>query len=436
MNKVKLLDFITGKKVSEFYKFYKETQWYSESDLKNLQITKLKKLLMHCYNNVPYYRTIIDQNKIDIINFDSLDVLEGFPILTKELIQGNYENFIPTNIGQIKGVKTSQTGGTTGNILLKRNDANSRSSVWGSFKRYEDWMGLQSNKKVLYLMGGHVKKSSLKQDLIARAKRLYRNSDTVDIYNTSDQTFDYVIYLLQKNQYSMIRSYPQFLFSVAKKLDEMGLKFIIDKISTTAEPVMPEHRQLFKKVFGAEVFDQYGCGEIGGIAYECNRHEGLHITEEHVIIEANVQNELIITDLDNYSMPFIRYWNADQAILIDEKCSCGRSSRLIKQIMGRTCDYIVGINGQFLHWAYFWHLIFDSNISVNRKLRKFQIVQKTKNSITIRLVADPLSDVEKEFMINDIVSRLGAIEVNFVYETHIENTKTGKYRPVVNDLIQ
>jgi phenylacetate-coenzyme A ligase PaaK-like adenylate-forming protein len=59
-------------------------------------------------------------------------------LLTKEIIQENYDDFTPLNISQIKGVKTSQTGGTTGNILLKRNDASSRSSAWGSYKRYED----------------------------------------------------------------------------------------------------------------------------------------------------------------------------------------------------------------------------------------------------------------------------------------------------------
>jgi len=161
----------------------------------------------------------------------------------------------------------------------------------------------------------------------------------------------------------------------------------------------------------------------------------LHIAEERVVLEINELNELIITDLDNYTMPFIRYWNADQAIISDKLCSCGRKSKLLKQIMGRTCDYVVGIQGQFLHWAYFWHLIFDSHVAEKRNLRKFQIVQRTPHTIVMRLVADPLSNEEIDFITSDIKKRLGNMEITINYEKDIENTATGKYRPVINHLL-
>jgi len=103
--------------------------------------------------------------------------------------------------------------------------------------------------------------------------------------------------------------------------------------------------------------------------------------------------------------------------------------------MGRTCDYVNGINGQFLHWAYFWHLIFDSNIAKTRNLRKFQIVQNTQSAILIRLIADKLSFEEETFILSDIKKRLGEITIEFSYEKDIENTKTGKYRPVINKLL-
>lgn len=430
-----VLDFFTGKNVWKNYKLYLKTQWYSEAEMKEFQLIKLKRLLKHCYDNVPYYQSIIDENQIDIINFKSFDVLLKFPILTKEIIQDNYQALIPKNNAKIRGVKISQTGGTTGNILFKRNDANTRSSVWGAYKRYVNWMGHLSTDKTLTLMGGHVKKNGLKTRMRKWGINFFKNSTPVDIYNTSDETIEKVITLLQTNNFSHIRSYPQFLFSVAQKLESKRLEFNIKSISTTAEPIMPEHRKLFKKVFNAEVFDQYGCGEIGGIAYECDKHEGLHVAEERVILESNEHNDLIITDLDNFTMPFIRYWNADQAIFSQKLCSCGRQSKLIKQILGRSCDYVIGLNGQFLHWAFFWHLIFDSNVAEKRNLRKFQIVQKAKDSLLIKLVADSLTIEEKEFIITNLKTRLGDMRIEFSYETEIENTLTGKYRPVINKLL-
>jgi phenylacetate-CoA ligase len=435
MNRIRIIDFLTGKQVWKYYKLYDKTQWYTEEKMKAYKLSKLKRLLTHCYENIPYYRSIIEENQIDIRNFDSFEILIKFPLLTKEVIQANYAAFSPRNSSEIRGVKTTQTGGTTGNILFKRNDSITRSSAWGTYKRYEDWMGQLSTDKTLILMGGHVKKHNLKSKIKDGVTAFLEKSVSVDIYDTSDETIEKIIELLQKNNFSLIRSYPQFLYSVAQKLEERGLSFNIKSISTTAEPVIPEHRNMFKKVFNAEVFDQYGSGEIGGIAYECDKHEGLHVTEERVIIETTPTNELIITDLDNFSMPFIRYYNEDQAILVSDRCSCGRQTQMIKQVMGRTCDYVIGVNDQFLHWAYFWHLIFDSEIASKRNLRKFQIIQKSKGSILIRIIAERLSDEEVLFITQDIQNRTGISRIEFKYEDEIENTKTGKYRPVINELL-
>lgn len=435
MNKTLILDFLTGKKTWKYYKLFNKTQWFSDEELKKLQIEKLKKLLLHCYQNVPYYTSIIDKNQIDIFNFDTIEILEKFPIITKEVLQENFNEVLPRNNDSIKGVKTGQTGGTTGNILYKRNDSNSRSAVWAAFKRYEDWMKLGENSKTLILMGGHVKKATLKNKIKDFLINTYKNAVTVDIYDTSDATIEKVIAYLDSNKFTHLRAYPQFLFAVALKLKSLNKTYDIEAISSTAEAVQLEHRLLFKEVFNSEVYDQYGCGEVGGIAFECDKHEGLHIAEEHVIIEVNSKNEMLITDLDNYTMPFIRYWNADEAILSDQKCSCGRESQLIKQIVGRTCDYVIGKNNEYLHWAYFWHLIFDSNVAEKRNLKKFQIVQNDLEKITIKLISDELSESERDFIISDMRKRLGEVVIDFVYEDNIENSKTGKYRPVINNLL-
>ncbi len=215
----------------------------------------------------------------------------------------------------------------------------------------------------------------------------------------------------------------------------MGEVFPVGAITTTAEPLMQEHRNIFKEVFLADTFDQYGCGEIGGIAFECDHHQGLHVTEERVYIEVNDNSEIIVTDLDNYAMPFIRYWNADQVELADSPCSCGRKSLLIKRVMGRTCDYIIGKNGEYLHWAYFWHLFFDSGIAKNNNLQKFQVVQESPDKIEINLICEKISDELILVLKQNIQSRIGPVDIVFNYSTNIENTKTGKYRPVINKLI-
>jgi len=435
MNVTKIIDFLTSKNVEGYYGIYKDTQWYSKQEMTLLQVNKLKSLVYHCYENIPYYRNYMLANSIKPEDISSLEDITLFPLLTKEIIKENYNQFIPKNINEIKTVKTSQTGGTTGNILFTKTDANTRSSTWATFKRFHDWMGIKQGDKSLILMGGHVVGRNYYDKFKNYVNNYLTNSISFNPYNTSEENIEQIIHALQNNQFSMIRSYSQFLFSLSIRLKSMGLTFNIKAITTTAEPLMPEHRALFQEVFNAEVFDQYGCGEIGGIAYECGAHNGLHIADERVIVELNEKKELIITDLDNFAMPFIRYINADQAIISDAECSCGRKSSLIKQVMGRTCDYMIGMNGEFLHWAYFWHLFFDSEIAEKRSLKKFQIVQEAKDRLLVRLVCDNLSNAEQLLLTTNIRQRMGAISISYSFEEDIENAASGKYRPVVNKLL-
>jgi phenylacetate-CoA ligase len=435
MNITRISDFLTAKDVEGYYNFYNTTQWYSREEMKQLQLIKLKNLIRHCYDNVPFYNEFMISVNMKPEDISSIEQIKSFPIITKEIIKENYSKFIPENLKLIKGVKTKQTGGTTGNILFNRNDSNTRSSVWATYKRFNDWMDLKENGKTLILMGGHVIGNNLKDKLKTQVNNYLTNSRSFNIYDPSEENILQIIKALKNNKYSCIRSYSQFLFSLSQRLKDEGLFFDIKAVTTTAEPLLQVHRKLFREVFNARTFDQYGCGEIGGIAYECDHHNGLHIAEERAIVEVNEKQELIVTDLDNLAMPFIRYWNADQAILSNEICSCGRKARLIKQIMGRTCDYITGINGEFLHWAYFWHLFFDSHLAETRNLKKFQVVQQSENELLIRLVADMFTKDEENILTTNIQQRLGRINIKYSFEKDIENTPSGKFRPVINNLI-
>lgn len=435
MDTMRITDFLTGKSTYTYYLQYKKTQWYSKEEMAEYQLSKLRELIKHCYANVPYYTRLMQERGINPIAVNSMSYLGQFPVLTKEIIKENYDLFTPINSNNIRGIKTSQTGGTTGSILHKRNDAKTRSSIWGSYRRFYDWMGISSSDKVLTYWGGHVISHGFKDKVGKYISNKLKNTVAFDAYDTRPEVLDMIANHLKSGEIKLIRSYPQALYTLALRLKEKGYSFSVKAIMTTSEPIMPQHRKLFKEVFGCDSFDQYGCGEIGGIAYECAEHKGLHVTEERVYLETNDNNDLLITDLDNYVMPFIRYWNADQALFSDHECSCGRKSRVIEKVLGRTCDYLIGIDGQTLHWAYFWHLLFDTDIAIQRNFIKFQIIQKAPDWLVFRTVSDPIPEDEKELLRAKIRSKMGDMKVDFVLENDIENTKTGKYRPVINELL-
>ena len=435
METIKIIDLLKGKTTYKYYTKYRETQWYNRDEINEYQISKLKKLIHHCYDNIPYYTKIMKDKGIDPNTVESMNYLKKFPILTKEIIKENYELFMPINSNNIKGIKTSPTGGTTGSILSKRNDANTRSSIWGSYRRFYDWMDIKPGDMILTYWGGHISKPNFNEHFKSWLSNRLRHTIPFNAYDTNPNTINLIIKCLKSGKIKLIQSYPQALYVLALKLKERGESFKIKAIMTTSEPLMPQHRELFREIFGCESFDQYGCGEIGGIAYECEAHNGLHITEERVYIEHNENNELLITDLDNFAMPFIRYYNGDQAEFASEDCICGRKSQVIKRILGRTCDYLICKNGQSLHWAYFWHLMFDTEIALKRNFQKFQIIQKSKDILFFRYVGDQLFKFDEEILIKMIREKMGNVKIEFIKEDDIECSTSGKYRPVINELI-
>jgi len=229
----------------------------------------------------------------------------------------------------------------------------------------------------------------------------------------------------------LIRGYSQALFEIAKEIEHQNLSFNVKAISTTSEPLMPEYRSIIGKAFNTQLYDQYGCGEIGSIAFECNEHSGLHVAEERVILEIINGQDIIVTDLDNFAMPFIRYEIGDEAEISNSKCTCGREGMIISKIRGRSCDYLISKEGERVHWGVIFHLMWDTKIAVNKNMKKYQLIQKSTDEVLFRYISDELTESEKNIIIDGIRIRLGNVQVHFSQEKEIETTKTGKHRMVI-----
>jgi phenylacetate-CoA ligase len=231
-----------------------------------------------------------------------------------------------------------------------------------------------------------------------------------------------------------------YLQSLLKKKKIKG--FEIKSIISSAEVLYEYQRELIESVFHCKVFNRYGCREFGNIAHECSEHSGMHINVEHVYVECikedgepaalGERGELIITDLDNYGMPFIRYKIGDIGELSDRKCNCGRVLPLLKEVGGRTFDIIVGTNGRCLGGT-FWTLLFRTAFN---GIQQFQVVQVSKNKINIKLVIDALfnmKDIDK--LINKIQEYCGNdMQINIRIVDKIPLTESGKFRFVISKI--
>ena len=203
----------------------------------------------------------------------------------------------------------------------------------------------------------------------------------------------------------------------------------------------PWQRTTIQRAFSCPVYNRYGCREFGAIAHECHTREGLHINSDRLILEIldtnyktcppNEIGEIVITDLDNYGMPLIRYQVGDRGAHAGYMCSCGRGLPLLHSIDGRILDVIRAPNGNILGGT-FWTLLFKSKPGI----AAFQVIQKNLSEITVNYIKDITTNkIPLDFFSSKIKEKCGPnFQVNYKEVKHIPKTESGKTRFIISEL--
>ncbi len=252
---------------------------------------------------------------------------------------------------------------------------------------------------------------------------------------------DEYVAIIKKYKPKHIFGYPSSIYILSKfakqsniKLHGIGVKVVF----CTAERLYDYQRELISDVFNAPVANGYGGRDAGFIAHECPQG-GMHITAESIIVEIvdqkgnslppGCKGEIVITHLDSHDFPFIRYKTGDIGVLSDDICSCGRGLPLLKNIEGRTTDFVVTPEGKIMHGL--------SLIYVLRELRgikEFKIIQEEPDHFIVDIVRDADFKIENETLIRSgFQKRIGTdIIIDFNYLPKINAEKSGKFRYVVS----
>jgi phenylacetate-CoA ligase len=238
----------------------------------------------------------------------------------------------------------------------------------------------------------------------------------------------------------VIVAYTNPLYEFARFLQHEGLSPVSPRsIVVGAERLHGFQRELIQQVFGAPVFETYGSREFMLIGAECQRHQGLHLSMENLLVEildddgrptpAGQQGNVVVTDLFNYGMPFIRYVNGDRAIAGFDNCPCGRGLPLLRQVVGRQLDTLDTPDGRKVPGEFFPHLIKEFPA-----VRRFQVVQESRERIAIKLVADGgLTLADREALLNEIRKCTGPlVDIRLQFVDDIPLTNAGKLKVVVH----
>lgn len=416
-------------------------QWLPPEDLRELQQKKLVDLIKFSAQHVPYYQAILDPIIDRDSNSLSADEWTKIPLLTKGKIRQSGRSMISQNMTR-NGLIPNSTSGSTGEAIQFFTDFRSTAYRKAAGLRSNAWAGWKLGDRYASLWG-----SPIDEKLAAKLRGKVNSFFMGGIFLSS---FDLTVKSM-KGYLSKLHSYrPKFLLAYPGPLTTFA-EFCIQRnesipslraVISSAETLWPYQRQTIEKAFGVEVFDRYGCREVGQIGSECQFHDGFHVSADRVFVEVLKDNgepcidgevgRIVITDLDNFGMPMIRYDIADRGSFdTDRRCECGRSLPLLATVEGRTLEIVRTASGKKIGGT-FWTLLLRSRPG----FQKFQVVQEDLDGIEIRYVTN--RDVEQnvfEYFEAKIKEVCGEnFKVTFERKEKIELTRSGKARIIMSKL--
>ena len=367
-------------------------QWLPRADVEEIQRGKLRKLLEQAAVHVPYYRDLFRERGIEIEALGSPADLQAIPFLTKKLIRENKERLVTEDPGR-RGL-ASNTGGSTGDTLFFYCDRAAAPVRRANTMRQLRNLGVEIGDRQLKLWGFSFDKS-LKQRIVEGTKYFFNNLRCISSFSMSDRVMMEYADLERSFKPHMILAYPSALAAFSEFCKRKSLKLHRPKtIVSSGEKLYPHQRELIEEVFGAPVYDRYGSREFADIACECPEREGLHLMNDLYVVEVIHESgriaeegetgEIVITDLSNYYMPFIRYRTGDLAVPSGKQCSCGRSLPMLERIEGRAFDTIRTPDGKSMG-GFFWTYLSRAVPGI----RSFQVEQNEINGVIFRIVPGP-----------------------------------------------
>jgi phenylacetate-CoA ligase len=304
------------------------------------------------------------------------------------------------------------------------------------------WCGYKLGDPHAYLYGSF---NDWEKDITFRSRlqHFMMKSFVLNVYqNLTEENMLWFINKMKERDTKYLIGYASALYALAEFIEQKGIDISmyirLMGIVSTAEYLYDEYRKLIEKNFRCPVFNRYGCREVGNIAHECQGHSGLHINWQNIIIELfdgqrcylpyegdHAEGEIIITCLNNFGMPLIRYRTGDIGEFLDSKCQCGLNSPLLKIKAGRVSDQFYTKKGEIILGCNFSRLAFSF-----KGIKQAQFVQNSYVDFTINIVRSSegidqdlrlIESKFKEWFGSDII-----IHYNFVEK--IERELSGKYR--------
>jgi phenylacetate-coenzyme A ligase PaaK-like adenylate-forming protein len=427
-------DVLRGYKHSRYRAFVEKSQWWSREDLVGFQWTELHKLLDHAFSSVPFYREKYGAAGARREDIQSWEDFAKLPAVTREEIDQHREKVRSEDYrGKLLPHSTGGSSGVPLRFYITRPSFEWRCAV---SERAYSWTGVHLGERALYLWGAAVGAQPRRTELKLKVFRLARRELMFNTFSQSEELWKRIYEGARQWKPKLIVGYVSSLEGFCRWLISAGKACTLPSLQAAiaaAEPVFENTRLLVEKGLGIPLFNTYGSREFMSIAGECNLHDGLHINAENILLETETGSTqditpVLVTDLHNLGMPFIRYRIGDLAVMSKGECACGRGLPRICSIEGRQLDALRAADGRIVPGEFFPHILKEVP-----EIREFQVRQEALDSIRILAVlSTDLSERSSDLLRSETAKVFGnGTKVTVERVARIPHLNSGKRRVTI-----
>ncbi len=407
----------------------------ARTELAAFQNAALRRLVVHAYANVPYYRALFDQSGLRLQDIRGTADLHRIPVTTKQVLQAYSPEYLVARGRDPDQLVKAKTSGSSGEPFTIRRTWLEQGLQYLLRIRAFGQFGLRPRDRIAYVQAVHPPDPKDKK-FIGRMLSALGIGTILKVDGLQEP--GEVVRRLDGFQPDVLTGMPGMLCRLAEYLlacDWHGLRprFVV----VGGEVLTPLMRRRLEEAFGVPVHNTYGSHEVPLLGWECPQTGEFHVCDDGVILEVlcdgrpvapGGRGEVVVTNLHAYAMPFIRYRLGDVVTRGGERCACGQPFSTIRAVQGRMIDYFLLPDGRLLHpYQIVAGLVEDHKLW----FRQYQLVQERMNRIILRVVPLAPPTAEQIAQVERLVFPLLGPGVEFRVQVvdDIPLDETGKFRP-------
>lgn len=419
-----------------------DSQWWDAARLRQWQDERLRRVIQHVYEFVPYYRELFDHHGIKPSAFRGQEDLSRIPLLTRALVKSR-ANDLRSHSRDHRRLVEGHTSGTTGSPLTMLYDADMITMNYAALDRQYTWAGARLQRggdRIAVLRGNIIVPLSVETPPFWRYN-YFHNHLLLSNFHLSPGNLNAYYEALRHFRPLVLDGYPSSVYVLAKVLLNRRETLPLKAVLTSSETLFDFQREAIERAFDCRVFDYFGAAERVIFSVECDRHEGHHLCEEYGITEivddagmpvpAGIEGFMVGTTLHNLGFPLIRYRTSDRSALKGAPCSCGRGLRLMQDVTTKAEDLFRLRDGRLMSPSALTHPFKPLDA-----IEASQMVQTAVDRLVVRIVPRlEYSAADSEHLIRELKARLGQdmhIDIEFV-ET-LPRTVTGKFKWAISQV--